>query len=820
MNFNYKSILKIFTLVFLFAIIYLKNLAPNINNKPTPTEYINKKKDRKKFKQGRKEWMNNMHRSDPETDWKLLNQKSRKEKTNKVNELRKNLIQKGWNNSDLTREVIINREISGVWNEKGSNNLAGRIHTAEIDFDNDLIYCGSSGGNVWKGTIQGDNWISLNDHMQIRDIKMIRYKDFSEFRRLLICGGKSFYYTDNEGITIQESNGLESLDDWGNTIRSVIKNDNQNTIYLLVKEWDYQNWNAACAIYKSLDHGESFEKIIMFNDDSGYDLWTSRYSDSAVYVMNNSQIYVLGSNDELINIGNISTFESGDNMLTGGIDEEVFLYAKIGERIYFSEDGGLNWNDKGNQPQWTFMSNSFNSSNINSNIIGIGGMELFMSFNSASSWDLVNNWWQYYDDPENLLHADIPEIRFFLNNDNNEVALISTDGGLYISYDNLNTTQNLSLYGLGVSQYYSTYTKKTYPYHIYAGSQDQGFQRTIGDDGGILEFEQSISGDYGHLSSGDDGETIWCNYPGFTMYYDNPQIDEGGTMLNFPGSNYLWLAPLVEHPINSNMAWLGGGGPSGGGHIIELTGGPFSISYEELPFDFNSKVSAMAYSPIDPSIRYVLTENGTFFYSLDSGNNWNQTINFSGPTPQYFYGATIYPSPSQVNMVIIGGSGYSNPSVYKSENFGETFLPFSYGLPNTLVYEISGNNLGDLYFAATEIGPYIYSEIENQWVYLGGVSAPDQTYWSVEFIPELNTARFGTYGRGIWDFVIDDFYNVTIGDINLDNIVNIQDVIVIINFILDIMEPSNEQSYAANLNEDAEIDVLDVILLVNIILGR
>ena len=820
MNSNYNSILKILTLVFLLLIIYIKNFVPSKNSMPTPTEYVNKKKDRKKFKQGRKEWMNNMHRSAPDTDWRLLNQKLRQQKTKKINSLRENLIQEGWDDSDQLREIILEREISGVWNEKGSNNLAGRIHTAEIDFDNELIYCGSSGGNVWKGTIQGDNWISLNDHMQIRDIKMIRYKDFNEYRRLLICGGKSFFYTDNDGVTIQEANGLEALDDWGNTIRSVIKNDDQNTIYLLVKEWDYQNWNAACAIYKSIDHGENFEKVVMFENDSGYDMWTSRYVESDVYVLNNSQIYILNSNDQLDELGNISTFESGDNMLTGGFDENIFLYAKVGERIYFSDDGGLNWLDKGNQPQWTFMSNSFNSSNINTNIVGIGGIELFVSYNSASSWDLVNNWWQYYEDPENLLHADIPEIRFFLDNNNNEIALISTDGGLYISNDNLNSTQNLSLYGLGVSQYYSTYTKKTYPHHIYAGSQDQGFQRTIGDEGGILEFEQSISGDYGHLSSGDGGETIWCNYPGFTMYYDNPQLDDNGAMLNFPGSDYLWLAPLIEHPTEPNKAWLGGGGPSGGGHIIELTGGSISISYEELPYNFNSKISAMAYSPIDPSIRFVLTEDGTFFYSLDSGNNWTQTFNFSGPPPQYFYGATIYPSPSQVNTVLIGGSGYSNPPIYKSQNFGESFVPFNSGLPSTLVYEISGNDEGDLYFAATEIGPYIYSENENQWMYLGGVSAPDQTYWSVEFIPELNTARFGTYGRGIWDFVIDEFYNIILGDINADDVVNIQDIIIIINFILDLLEPSEQQLFSANINDDDVIDVLDVILLINIILGR
>ena len=65
----------------------------------------------------------------------------------------------------------------------------------------------------------------------------------------------------------------------------------------------------------------------------------------------------------------------------------------------------------------------------------------------------------------------------------------------------------------------------------------------------------------------------------------------------------------------------------------------------------------------------------------------------------------------------------------------------------------------DLLFAATEVGPYAYSFNQSEWFFLSGVSGPDQTYWSVDFIPELNTARFGTYGRGIWDFILNENYN-------------------------------------------------------------
>ena len=52
-----------------------------------------------------------------------------------------------------------------------------------------------------------------------------------------------------------------------------------------------------------------------------------------------------------------------------------------------------------------------------------------------------------------------------------------------------------------------------------------------------------------------------------------------------------------------------------------------------------------------------------------------------------------------------------------------------------------------------------------------------------------------------------------LGDINLDEIVNVQDIILLINMIL-----SQEGSDSGDLNFDNNIDILDVVLLVNIIL--
>ncbi|MCA9787764.1 MAG: T9SS type A sorting domain-containing protein, partial [Candidatus Cloacimonetes bacterium] len=59
---------------------------------------------------------------------------------------------------------------------------------------------------------------------------------------------------------------------------------------------------------------------------------------------------------------------------------------------------------------------------------------------------------------------------------------------------------------------------------------------------------------------------------------------------------------------------------------------------------------------------------------------------------------------------------------------------------------------GQWLFAASELGPWVWDAAEQSWQSIAGLAAPDQVYWNVEWIESRQTARFVTYGRGIWDF--------------------------------------------------------------------
>ena len=61
--------------------------------------------------------------------------------------------------------------------------------------------------------------------------------------------------------------------------------------------------------------------------------------------------------------------------------------------------------------------------------------------------------------------------------------------------------------------------------------------------------------------------------------------------------------------------------------------------------------------------------------------------------------------------------------------------------------------------------------------------------------------------------------NVMLGDTNFDENINIQDVILIINFILNNSTPEGDEVIAADFNVDGIINILDVIQVVQQILG-
>ena len=719
------------------------------------------KEDDPEYKKGRLEWFKEMHRCEADLNWELMDKEARDSKYKNLQKDIQNLIHSGKNYNELIQSNNIDLGfLKGYWVEKGSNNLAGRIHTADVDFENNLIYAASAGGNIWRGTLIGQEWTCLNNSIKIKDIRTIKVVKNGSRKRIVVVGNSpaAIYYTEDEGQTWETAPGLAGPKRYGSFSKDVLTYKN-NDIYVDGSEWDFNAWKSVTSVYRSTDKGTSFEPIAKYLElnTNHCDLWTSKYFETDVYFIRKdtlSRILEDGSitNDSFLKI-NQDFSNLSQTLLQGCIEDEyiclsVALYFSGEGKTYFygSYDAGENWDYRGLVDFGPFNVNSFGMSNIISEKMYYGGVNLHRSYNAGYNWAAINLWNEYYADIENKLHADIPGIDVFLDPEGKEIILISTDGGLYISKDDLKTVKNISLSKLNVSQYYDIYTYSKDPKMIFAGSQDQGFQKTIsGYIEEVATFKQTISGDYGHLTSSDGGEHLWCVYPGFLMLYRKLATDSYDSFFwNFGGKSWMWMPYTIADPVNPRAVYCAAGGYSFANNqnsslLWRLVFNGYSLSETSYDYNFNSdtnntRISSIGISEINPTYFYVLTNNGKFFYSTNPGKEWVRNENFNSPESHYFYGSTILTSKKEFGKLYIAGSGYSYPGVWVSDDNGLSFTPIDSGLPKTLIYGLDMDPNENLIFAATEIGPYVYSVRHNCWYSMTGPNSPDQLFWSVHYV--------------------------------------------------------------------------------------
>ena len=135
---------------------------------------------------------------------------------------------------------------------------------------------------------------------------------------------------------------------------------------------------------------------------------------------------------------------------------------------------------------------------------------------------------------------------------------------------------------------------------------------------------------------------------------------------------------------------------------------------------------------------------------------------------------------------------------------------FDYGISNVNLESVK------LYWKySSEDGPFGEVELEYQSdnIYIGTFPNLNSDSLIEYFINAVNIeGNTVSHPNGGWHtFTTLQF---TLGDINEDNFINIQDIVLAVNLVL-----TGEYNYLADLNSDETIDVLDIVQLLNIILN-
>ncbi|MFK8010111.1 MAG: T9SS type A sorting domain-containing protein [Saprospiraceae bacterium] len=741
------------------------------SNFPTPTEIGGIDGDESMAEEAesqakREAWIEMMHSAEPGTNWRAIEARTR------YNRHQKRVAAK---KSTQTRddELLADGNLFGEWVERGSKNQAGRIVATDYVSELDKIFMISDGGSLFKGDKDGSSWEVVNDDLRFND-GFLKHFNHNGSRRWIAFIEDTPYYSDDDGLSWTESFGIFYTETNGGFHSPVILDDSLNTIYVLKKSsyWD------DIELFRSTTQGEIFVKIASFPTPSFNELRlvSPHHSDFAYLARrgsSNGEISIFKIEGSQINLVKETGIDLGTqpiNFTATIFDSDTILYTHDKDMVtYSSNDAGQTWIEKNTIPDkpWAVGIYVLKS---NPNILYAGSNECYISTNGGSSWSKVADWWEYYDDVEFKIHADMMSFNEFENANSDPFLLIGNDGGISINHNDYSDFQqgyqNIGLENLNVSQYYDVRSDlDPSHYYIYAGSQDQGFQRAFTNfsNEGILEFEQAISGDYGHISFSLNGERMWNVYPGgWCTYYFNPQ--SGGVIASFDidsEDESVWIPPMMDAPnMDDDLVYVAGGSAvtdGSGSFLIKLEYIAGEIIATNLPYDFKANgagvLSAIASSKLNFERFYVATNNGSFFKSDDAGMTWTEG-NQNVPNGHYLYGQTILPSKIDEETVYLGGSGYSNPGILKSTDGGLNFVDMSNGLPQTMVFDLAANADESLIFAATEAGPFVYVVTEDLWYDMSGLYAPAQTYWSVEFLEEDNLVRYGTYGRGIWDFQI------------------------------------------------------------------
>lgn len=188
-------------------------------------------------------------------------------------------------------------------------------------------------------------------------------------------------------------------------------------------------------------------------------------------------------------------------------------------------------------------------------------------------------------------------------------------------------------------------------------------------------------------------------------------------------------------------------------------------------------------------------DDGSCTYSANVSfgqiNDSNIEINFSSEYPIQGFQFTITDNPDQITLT--GASGGS------AEEYGFTVSTSNLGI--VLGFSFTGDLI--------PAGEGLLTNISYDGI------GPSEICFEEVIISDSDGAQIG---NGPTDCSMLDLM-ANPGDTNLDNIINVQDIVVLLNFILDFEEPSQQQFVNGDMNDDQILNVLDVIRIVNSILG-
>jgi photosystem II stability/assembly factor-like uncharacterized protein len=662
-----------------------------------------------------------------------------------------------------------------------------------------VFFIGVNNGGVWKTTDYGRTWESIFDREPTQSIGAVALAP-SDPDILYVGSGEGLQRPD-----LSVGDGIYKSTDGGKTWRHLGLRDGQQIPQIIVDPRDPNRLfvavlghpygpNPERGIFRSLDGGRTFEKVLYKNENVGgidlaFDprnaqtvyaaLWAARrppWSMGSTFKGPGSGLFKStdgGTTWTQLTQG-LPTYENGGLGRIGiGIapGDPRRIYALVDadaavKGLYRSDDAGASWRRVNHEERVVGRGDDFAEVKVDPsdpNTIYVANTSTYKSTDGGASfvaWKGAPGGDDYH--------------RIWINPENSDIVLLGADQGATLTVNGGRTWS--SWYNQPTAQFYHVSTDDQFPYHVCGGQQESGSACTVSrsDYGEITFRDWRTVGteEYGYVAP----DPLHPNlvFGGKVSVYDmntSQTRNVSPVVLRAGQFRFNRTAPLLFSPVDKRALYLGSnvlfkttdGGESWRIISPDLTrpdpGMPPSLGiFSNTPDAKNTYRRGVIYSIglswHDANVIWIGTDDGLIQVTRGGGGAWRD-VTPPELTPwskvaqievSHFDDQSAYAAVNRLRVDDLGAY------IYRTHDGGRTWRKIVNGLPASPVNAVREDpERKGLLYAATETGVWVSFDDGDQWqslqFNLPATSVRDLVVHGDDLV-------VGTHGRSFW--ILDD----------------------------------------------------------------